>query len=126
MEKKYKRLLEIGEKELDSAEFLQAMEPPPLEIICYLSKTGVITLLKAFIYTNHKKINENATVIQVYEKCLSIESGFKEIEPEIQTFLECPIEIEHPMPENINQSDMKIAIMAARKIHEFVLDKISY
>lgn len=71
-----------------------------------------------------KEINNDNQIINIYEKCLSLDRSFQEIDPEMQTFLEIPIEIHHPLSENIDQSDMKIAIMSARRIYNFIKEKI--
>ncbi|MCI0441792.1 HEPN domain-containing protein [bacterium] len=115
----------IAELDLSSAEFLQKMNPVPVEIICYHCQQSAEKYLKGFLALSGEEIKKTHDLIQLNKMCQKYYEDFKSIEDSCLMLTNYGVNIRYPFPMDINEADMKIAFRNAQKIKDFVLMKSS-
>lgn len=79
-EKPYSEWVEYSRRDLASAEYLQAMTPAPLEIICFHCQQAVEKALKAFlIYHGIQSVPRIHDLAELCKQCMKIEPRFSEL-----------------------------------------------
>jgi HEPN domain-containing protein len=120
----YLEWIEIADQDLNSAIFLKLMIPVPIEIICYHCQQSVEKLLKAFLVKNNIKIGKTHDLTVLYNKSNSIESGFTEIKNECVELTEYSVNIRYPYHIELEITDAENAILSAKKIWDFLIQKL--
>jgi HEPN domain-containing protein len=120
-----KEWLKIAELDLSSAEFLQKMNPIPVEIICYHCQQAAEKYLKGFLALNGEEIKKTHDLMQLNKMCQKYEEKFGMIAEECLLLTDYGVNIRYPFPMDINDADMKIAFRNAQKIKDFVLARFN-
>lgn len=118
-----KEWFNIAETDLSSAEFLQTMQPVPIEIICYHCQQSAEKYLKGFLALKGKESKRTHDLILLNKECRKYDEDFITIEDDCLMLTDYGIIVRYPFPMNINESDMKIALKNAHKIKDYVLAK---
>jgi HEPN domain-containing protein len=113
----------IDEADLSSAEFLQKMQPLPIEIICYHCQQSAEKYLKGFLALKGEEIKRSHDLVILNRECQKYDRGFETIEEECFVLTDYGVQVRYPFPMDINESDMKLAIKSAYRIKDYVLAK---
>lgn len=120
-----KEWFNIAQNDLSSAEFLQDMQPTPIEIICYHCQQSAEKYLKGFLAYKGEEIRRTHDLILLNKICRKHDEAFKSIEEDCILLTSYGVNIRYPFPMELNHSDMKIALESTSKIKAFVLTKTS-
>ncbi|MEA2007657.1 MAG: HEPN domain-containing protein [Chloroflexota bacterium] len=120
-----KEWFEIAELDLASANYLQDMQPVPVEIICYHCQQAAEKYLKGFLaYFGHEIVKTHDLVL-LNKLCQKAEEDFETIEEDCLLLTDYSVTIRYPYPLELNESDMRLALKNAGKIQNFVVQKIT-
>lgn len=72
----------IADLDLSAAEFLQKMNPIPVEIICYHCQQSAEKYLKGFLALNGEEVKRTHDLIQLNKACQKYDDNFKTIQEE--------------------------------------------
>ncbi len=120
-----KEWFNITEKDLSSAEYLQKMQPIPIEIICYHCQQSVEKYLKGFLALKGEAIQRTHDLILLNKACQKYDKDFKKIEEDCLMLTDYGVAVRYPFPMDINVADMKTALKSTRKIRDYVLSKVN-
>jgi HEPN domain-containing protein len=118
-----KEWFKIAETDLSSAEFLQQMQPVPIEIICYHCQQSAEKYLKGFLALKGEEIKRTHDLVLLNKECRKYDEEFETIEEDCLILTDYGVNVRYPFPMDINESDMKIAIKSAYEIKDYVLAK---
>ncbi len=118
-----KEWFKIAEADFSSAEFLQNMQPIPIEIICYHCQQSAEKYLKGFLALKGEEIKRTHDLVLLIKECQKYDENFETIEEDGFMLTDYGVNVRYPFPMDINESDMKIAVKNAYKIKDFVLAK---
>ena len=118
-----KEWFKVAEADLSSAEFLQHMQPVPIEIICYHCQQSVEKYLKGFLALKGEEIKRTHDLVLLNSECQKYDNDFETIEEECLMLTDYGVNVRYPFPMDINESDMSIAIKSAYKAKNFILAK---
>lgn len=111
----------IADLDLSAAEFLQKMNPIPVEIICYHCQQSAEKYLKGFLALNGEEVKRTHDLIQLNKACQKYDDSFKTIQEECLMLTDYGVHLRYPFPMDILESDMVIAIKNAQTIRSYVL-----
>lgn len=111
----------IADLDLSAAEFLQKMNPIPVEIICYHCQQSAEKYLKGFLALNGEEVKRTHDLIQLNKACQKHDDNFKTIQEECLMLTDYGVHLRYPFPMDILESDMVIAIKNAQTIRSYVL-----
>lgn len=103
----------IADLDLSAAEFLQKMNPIPVEIICYHCQQSAEKYLKGFLALNGEEVKRTHDLIQLNKACQKYDDSFKTIQEECLMLTDYGVHLRYPFPMDILESDMVIAIKNA-------------
>lgn len=115
-----KEWLEYAKNDLDSAEFLTKKVPVPIEIICYLCQQSAEKSLKAFLIFWGLGFQKTHDTSLLCAECKKQNPQFESLYFESALLKNYSVTSRYPYPLQIEESDMKNALSAARKIFDFV------
>ena len=113
----------IADLDLSSAEFLQKMNPVPIEIICFHCQQSAEKYLKGFLALSGEDIKKTHDLIQLNKMCQEYDKNFETIAEECLMLTDYGVQVRYPFPMDVIESDMKVALRSAQKIKDFVLAK---
>jgi len=121
MELKYAaEWFDFANTDLSTAEFLLAMHPQPLEIICYHCQQSAEKYLKGYlIYTGVIEPPKTHNLILLHSMCLDTDSCFGEISHACEALNRYGVQPRYPHELEILEQDMIKAIEYARHIRSF-------
>ena len=112
--------LEYARNDLESADYLTNKKPLPLEIICYHCHQCAEKALKSFlIYSNCDFAKTHDTSLLCAE-CNKINDSFKTLLLECASLKNYSVTSRYPYPIQIEEQDMKKALLDAKKVFEFI------
>lgn len=111
----------IADLDLSAAEFLQKMNPIPVEIICYHCQQSAEKYLKGFLALNGEEVKRTHDLIQLNKACQKYDDSFKTIQEECLMLTDYGVHLRYPFPMDILESDIVIAIKNAQTIRSYVL-----
>lgn len=112
-------------QDLASAEFLLTMKPQPLEIICYHCQQCAEKNLKSFMAYQGASITKTHDLISLNKTCREYDSSFAAIENDCLELTDYGVQVRYPFQLELTESDVALAIQAARRIAVFVSAKVS-
>jgi len=119
-----KEWFRVAGTDLTSAEFLQGMRPVPIEVICYHCQQSAEKHLKGFLALNGEAIEKIHDLVRLNKMCRKYEKDFESIEEECLMLTDYAVNVRYPFPMDINETDMHLAVKSARKIKDFVTEKV--
>lgn len=119
-----KEWLFIAEKDFKSAEFLKAMRPIPIEIICYHCQQSAEKYLKGFLAFHEVETIKTHDLVLLNMKCREIIPEFEDLNMECIRLTDYGVNIRYPVNFELNEKDMELAFADAIRISEFVLKSI--
>ncbi len=124
-EKELREWFSIADTDFNAAVFLQTMHPLPLEIICYHCQQAGEKYLKAFLYYSDKIIPKTYDLTKLCRLCSEIDGSFRDLEDDSVVLSVYATGTCYPDREEILDVDMKSALKSAKKIGDFVKNKIN-
>lgn len=113
--------LNIAEVDLSSAEYLQAMRPVPVEVICYHCQQAAEKFLKGYLALQGQAIRKTHDLVLLNKLCSVLDSTFNSIENECLELTDYGVNVRYPFPVELNESDVLVALRNARRISDFVI-----
>ena len=117
--------LRFSQMDLHSAEYLKAMVPLPLEIICYHCQQSAEKALKAFLALHQKEILKTHDLRFLCNECAKIDFDFSRIEEHCSRITIYGVQSRYPFAMEIEKEDMDFALSDAHKIFDFINNKIT-
>lgn len=114
-----------AEKDLLTAERELSFEDPITDTICFHCQQTVEKYLKAFLVYHQIYFTKTHRIINLLELCTTIDSSFKDNLEDADNLTDYAVEIRYPdvwLEPGIE--DAKEAFEIAKKVKEFVLNKI--
>ncbi len=118
-----KEWFRVAANDLASAEYLQKMQPVPIEIICYHCQQSAEKNLKGYLALKGEQVLKTHDLVQLNKSCQKYDKNFKTIEDDCLMLTDYAVNIRYPFPMDINESDMSTAIRKAQKIKNFIFSK---
>lgn len=112
-----------AENDLNSAKFLMKMHPIPIEIICYHCQQSAEKYLKGYIALNGGSIIKTHDLIILNKACTKYDKDFYKIENDCIELVDYGIQTRYPYHIDLEENDMKEAIVSADKVKKFILSK---
>lgn len=119
-----KEWFETADLDYGSALFLLEMKPMPFEIICYHCQQCAEKYLKGFIAYYGEDILKTHDLVVLNKRCIDIDDRFIEIEEACIQLTDYGVHIRYPFHIEINEYDVKQAIVDANAIKGFILEII--
>lgn len=120
-----KQWLDYGDSDLSSAEFLQKMNPVPINIVCYHCQQAAEKYLKG--YMSHHKLGLAKThdLRMLCKECLDVNGEFVNVVSQCTRLTTYSTITRYPNEVLIDVSDMNVAINDAKKVGNLVKRLIS-
>jgi HEPN domain-containing protein len=112
-------------QDLASAEFLLAMKPQPLEIICYHCQQCAEKHLKSFMAYQGVNITKTHDLISLNKTCREHDPSFSVIGDDCLELTDYGVQVRYPFQLELSETDVSLAIQSARRIADFVSAKVS-
>lgn len=119
-----KEWFRVAEIDLGSAGFLQGMRPIPLEIICYHCQQSAEKYLKGFLALEGEAIEKIHDLVRLNKMCRKYAKDFETVEEDCLMLTDYAVNVRYPFPMDVNEADMHLALKNARKIRDFVSEKV--
>jgi HEPN domain-containing protein len=119
-----KEWFKVAETDLASAEYLQGMKPIPVEVICYHCQQSAEKHLKGFLALKGEAIEKIHDLVRLNKMCRNYTKGFETIEEDCLMLTDYAVNVRYPFPMDINEADMHLALESARRIRDFVSEKV--
>ena len=116
--------LDLAEMDLDVAEFLLAMRPIPVEIICYHCEQAAEKLLKGALVQFGVEPPKTHDLLQLCRLCMEKDSQFEQLTDACVELTPYGVQVRYPSNLELDESDVRCALRECRKIHEFVQQKL--
>ena len=120
-----KEWFNVAQMDLSSAEYLRSMKPVPVEIICYHCQQAAEKSLKGFLAFHGEAIQKTHNLVLLNKLCLPFDLSFQSIENDCLTLTVYGVNVRYPFPIEIENSDMVSALQSARRIGEFVHERLT-
>ena len=115
---------DLAAMDLASARFLQAMEPTPTRIICYLCQQSVEKMLKAFIIYLGIHPKKTHDLISLHKICLERDSEFIVLKEACADLNIYAVEARYPSSLELLAEDARKAMDDAGLIWNFVSTRL--
>ena len=114
--------IDFTNTDLSTAEFLLAMRPQPMEIICYHCQQSAEKYLKGYlIHTGVMEPPKTHNLIFLHSMCLETDNRFTEISHACEALNRYGVQPRYPNEMEIMEQEMKKAIEYARCVRDFDL-----
>ena len=116
-----------AERDLLTAERELSFEEPITDTVCFHCQQTVEKYLKAFLVYHQVYFTKTHRIMDLLELCATIDSSFKDELEDADNLTDYAVEIRYPdvwLEPGIE--DAKEAFEIARKVKEFVLNKINH
>lgn len=110
-------------QDLSSANYLQSMQPVPVEIICYHCQQSVEKSLKGFISLNGGSIQKTHDLVALNKCCTGYDSTFLDIEEDCLNLTDYGVQTRYPFNLEISENDAQLAIESAERVQTFLQKK---
>ncbi|EIW18746.1 MULTISPECIES: HEPN domain-containing protein [Pelosinus] len=111
-------------QDLASANYLQGMQPIPVEIICYHCQQSVEKYLKGFISLKGGNIRKTHDLVDLNKGCSEYDSAFLVIEEDCLNLSDYGVHARYPFNLELNESDALLAITSAERVQTFLQEKL--
>ncbi len=113
-----------AEQDLASAEYLLAMKPKPLEIVCYHCQQSAEKYLKAFLALHGIGIAKTHDLTALNKSCSTNDPAFSLIAEDCLELTDYGVQARYPFQLDLTEVDVSTAIQCARRIADFVSARI--
>lgn len=124
MRKDVAEWIRFSKSDLDSAQYLRAMHPLPVEIICCHCQQSAEKALKAFLLSGKQEIKKTHDLRFLLGECLTLDADFQHIADACSRVTVHGAQSRYPFSVEINEDDMALALSDAEKIFRFVSEKL--
>ena len=107
-------------QDLASAEYLLAMRPQPVEIICYHCQQSAEKYLKAFLALQGAFITKTHDLNALNKSCSNYDASFVEITEACLGLTDYGVQSRYPFQLELSEVDISVAMQNARLIAVFV------
>ena len=119
--------IQRAENDISSANFLtEKMYPVPTEIVCFHCQQAAEKYLKAFLVYNDQEPPKTHDLIEIARLCNNYDNDFLIIIPKCEYLLPFATQTRYPSKIDIEEEDIKKALVYAQAIIELVKSKIQY
>ena len=115
---------EFANTDLATAEFLLAMRPQPLEIICYHCQQSAEKSLKAFLINNNIEPSKTHDLKLLCRMCQDSDNTFAEITNQCAHLTPYGVTARYPDELIPDENMVKLAIIKAKEVYDFCVSKI--
>ena len=115
---------DVANQDLASANYLQNMQPVPIEIICYHCQQTAEKYLKGFLAYLGQEVQKTHDLVLLNKLCQEANNDFKKIAEDCLLLTDYGVNIRYPYPLELNEEDMQLALKNAENIKSFVTNKI--
>ena len=115
---------QFAKTDLESAKFLTKMHPLPIEVICYHCQQSAEKYLKGYIALNGGNIVKIHDLVILNKASKNYSAKFKHIDDECIELVAYGVQVRYPYELEVNEEDMKTALVCAEKIAKFIEDAI--
>jgi HEPN domain-containing protein len=116
---------QFGKTDLEAAKFLTKMHPLPIEVICYHCQQSAEKYLKGYIAFNGSSIAKTHDLVILNKTCKNYSDNFRDIDDECIELVAYGVQVRYPYELEVNEQDMKTALICAEKIAKFIEDAIN-
>ena len=116
---------DVANQDLASANYLQNMQPVPIEIICYHCQQTAEKYLKGFLAYLGQEVKKTHDLVLLNKLCQEADNGFKKIAEDCLLLTDYGVNIRYPYPLELDKNDMRLALRNAGNIKSFVEGKIT-
>jgi HEPN domain-containing protein len=118
-----KEWFDIAELDLASANHLLTMHPLPVEIICYHCQQSAEKYLKGFLVFQNHEVMKTHDLMLLISFCGEYDKEFEKLKEECLRLTDYSVNIRYPYSFDLNEKDVKLALIDAETIKSFVLKK---
>lgn len=111
-------------QDLASAEYLLAMRPQPLEIICYHCQQSAEKHLKSFMALQGSTITKTHDLTSLNKSCSVCDPEFALIAEDCLGLTDYGVQVRYPFQLELTEADAMLAIQCARRVSAFVTSKV--
>ncbi len=121
-----KKWFKKGNNDLMAGEFILTMENPPADTVCFHGQQAVEKYLKGFLTFHGKETPKIHDLEELISICGEIDSDFAELYDIASELSSYAVEIRYPLESDyeITSEEAQRAIEIAKKIKDFILDKL--
>lgn len=120
----HKEWLEFAKMDLESAEFLLAMRPVPVEIICYHCEQAAEKLLKAVLVAADIEPPKTHDLIQLCKKCTELDGAYGDLADACIELSPYGVQVRYPSNLDLNEDDMRYALKLCRQMDTAIREKL--
>lgn len=120
----HKEWLELAKMDLESAEFLLAMRPVPVEIICYHCEQAAEKLLKAVLVAADIEPPKTHDLIQLCKKCTELDGAYGDLADACIELSPYGVQVRYPSNLDLNEDDMRYALKLCRQMDTAIREKL--
>lgn len=122
-----KKWIEKADKDLLSAERELTFDDPITETVCFHCQQTAEKYLKAFLIYHQIYFSKTHKIKDLLDLCCTKDSSFKEKLEEADNLTDYAVEIRYPdISFEPEKEDAEKAVEIAKKVKEFVLNKIDF
>lgn len=115
------RWVKLAAMDFDSAEYLTGMYPVPIEIICYHCQQSAEKHLKGFLVLHGVNPPKTHDLDELNKLCLKFSAVFSDIADHCSDLTVYGVQPRYPMGLELDENDMKRALLGAKVIHDLIL-----
>ena len=124
-DKLYQKWLAKAQDDFESAILLlEKAYPPKLEIACYHCQQCGEKALKTFCVYKSVEFPKTHNLVIMCQLCMEIDNSFASLIPSCSFLTPYSVQTRYPSAIEIIDEDAKVAITHAKKIFEFVKEKV--
>ena len=103
---------------------MEKVLPPQIEIVCYHCQLCAEKALKAFCVYKKAEVQRTHNLIVLCQQCIALDSGFSVLISDCARLTPYSVQTRYPNNIEIFESEAKAALIMAKKVYDFVADKI--
>ena len=103
---------------------MEKVLPPQIEIVCYHCQQCAEKALKAFCVYKKAEVQRTHNLIVLCQQCIALDSGFSVLISDCARLTPYSVQTRYPNNIEIFESEAKAALIMAKKVYDFVADKI--
>ena len=103
---------------------MEKVLPPQIEIVCYHCQQCAEKALKAFYVYKKAEVQRTHNLIVLCQQCIALDSGFSVLISDCARLTPYSVQTRYPNNIEIFESEAKAALIMAKKVYDFVADKI--
>ena len=119
-----KEWLEYAAMDLKSAEFLLAMRPVPIEIICYHCEQAAEKLLKSVLVYYGQEPPKTHDLVRLCTQCSDLAPEFESLLGACAELTPYGVQARYPSGMELEERDREHALAACHRMAKFVLPKL--